>query len=172
MICADTKVNGNDFYVVNKDVDIVQVKLELTELILMVDSVLQLIAEELHSVVRCSTKLWFVQAWVNYSKITYQLYEQAYGDIKNQVMPSMLLSVNPNLNKDVLRNSAIAHIYQLQSFCHLAAHVIFITNIDTHLQNSLIIIDGYMQMAVNLIDLLLLDEYKSPNIDKVLETKN
>lgn len=157
---ARGKYVDNDFYIVSEKVETSKIQMELTELMLMVDSMLQLIAEELHNVVKCTTQLWFVQAWLQYSKITQELYECAYGNSESQAQSVTVLLINPNLEKSILRESATSYIYQLQSLSHLAAYVIFTSYLDSHLQNSLIIIDRYMQRAVYLIDLLLLEEFK------------
>ncbi|MFN7098575.1 MAG: hypothetical protein ACK4PR_13630 [Gammaproteobacteria bacterium] len=150
------------FYIVNEKVDIAKVKQELSAVMPMVDSMLQLVAEELNDVVKSPTRLWYLHAWIQHMQITLEIYQRAYDDIAStdNIGSSTVLLINPTLDSRTLRDTATSHIHQLQSLSHLAAYTIFDGCVNSHLQNSLLIINNYMQRAVNLIDLLMLDSFK------------
>ncbi|MFN7096067.1 MAG: hypothetical protein ACK4PR_00685 [Gammaproteobacteria bacterium] len=148
------------FFIVNEKIDVATVKQELSTLMPMVESMLQLVAEELNSVVTCAARLWYIHAWLQHMQVTMQLYQQAYGDNNDALISSTIWMVNPALDHKALRNTATSYIYQLQSLCHLAAYVVFTSHVSSHFQNSLIILDGYMQKVVRLIDLIVLDSFK------------
>ncbi|MFN7096744.1 MAG: hypothetical protein ACK4PR_04210 [Gammaproteobacteria bacterium] len=149
------------FFIVNEKVDIAKVKQELSALMPMADSMLQIIAEELSDVLKNEAQLWYLQAWLQHMQITLELYQRVYDNIPDNVESSSVMMVNPLLDNSTIRDETVSYVHQLQSLSHLAAYSVFTSCVSSHLQNSLLIIDSYMQRAVHLIDVLMLDSYKS-----------
>ncbi|MFN7098441.1 MAG: hypothetical protein ACK4PR_12945 [Gammaproteobacteria bacterium] len=148
------------FFIVNEKIDVIKVKQELSALMPMVESMLQLVAEELNSVITCAARLWYIHAWLQHMQVTMQLYQQAYGEGTDVMQSPSVWIVNPTVDTKILRDTATSYIYQLQSLCHLAAYMVFTSHVNSHFQNSLIILDGYMEKVVRLIDLIVLDSFK------------
>lgn len=152
-----------NIFVVNDKLDINLIKPELAETMAIVESMLTLTRDELCETIVCSHQLWFVQALISQLQTTMRLYRSIHSISNAEDGKKSVFSLNKTIGKNVLQDELASSIHQLHSLCYLAAYKI-LDELDSHMVNSLTVVNKHMQRAVFLIDVLDMNTFKQQAI--------